>query len=67
MTHILLEQCNQPDFQIDKGKSNAHPHSRVEAKQGHKMGITQKYSFLSYALCPATASCHDEQVFQVWY
>ena len=34
--------------------------------QVKKRGKLQKYSFQSYAPCPATAPCHDEQVFQVW-
>ena len=38
----------------------------LKKKLVQKRGITQKYSTQSYVPCPATASCHDEQVVQVW-
>ena len=32
----------------------------------YKGAKLQNYSFQSYVHCLATASCHDEQAFQVW-
>ena len=51
MTHIVA--------QSSKNKSTAC------GTNARLSGAIQNYSFHSYAPCPATAHCHDEQVFGV--